>query len=586
MILTLVITAGALVLFIWNRIRMDVVAIMVMSVLILTGLVTPREGVSGFANEATLTVAAMFVLSAGLLRTGAIDALGRWMERHSRGSEHRFLALTIVVVLLASAFINNTPVVVVMIPVVLGIAKRLKTAPSRILMPLSFASQLGGSLTLIGTSTNLIVAGLMVELGLPRPALFEFTLPALILAAIGVMYLLIAARWLVPERASGEDLLAGYQLREYASTLEVQEGSPLVGRSLGEIRFANRYGLQIIAIQRGDRRLAAPGADAVLHRGDVLVVRGNTSDLTSLLASEHLVLKEAEELRTDEDGGDRLAEMIVLPRSSLIGRTLSDSQFRTRYGVAVLGIQRHGVALTDKLAKVELQAGDMLLMQGTSEQLMSLHKSSMLALLGAVNIPARRTRKMPVAVAVMAGVVLLGAFEVLPILVLALIGTVAMFLTGCLTPEEAYSEVDWMVLVLLGSLIPLGIAMQNTGAAAMLANGLVMLVRPLGPYGVLLAVYLLASLLTEVISNNAAAVVLTPLAVATASALGASPLPFVVAVMLAASNSFLTPIGYQTNTFIYGPGGYRFGDFLPVGGPLSVILAVAAVFVIPVFFPL
>jgi di/tricarboxylate transporter len=297
------------------------------------------------------------------------------MEKHAAGSERRLLTLTVLVAVVASAFINSTPVVVVLMPVVLGIAKRIAASPSRLLMPLSFATQLGGTLTLIGTSTNLVVAGLMVELGLARPGIFEFTLPALVLASIGIVFLLTVAPLLIPERKPSEDLIAGYDLREYASTLEVQEDSPLIGHSLGEVQFGNRYGVLVIAIQRGGQRIAAPGAHTVLHRGDILVVRGSTSDLTALLESAHLVLKEATDVQGTSTNGERLAEMIVLPRSSLVGRSLSDAQFRTRYGVAVLGIQRHGASLSEKLAKVLLQPGDMLLVQGSSEQMLALHKS-------------------------------------------------------------------------------------------------------------------------------------------------------------------------------------------------------------------
>jgi di/tricarboxylate transporter len=267
------------------------------------------------------------------------------------------------------------------------------------------------------------------------------------------------------------------------------------------------------------------------------------------------------------------------------GRTLRELFFRSRYGVQVLGIQRHGTILVDQMGDVDLAAGDLLLVQGTSEELRRIHRGRDLVLLGPLALPSRRLQKLKFSVPIMAGVVLLAAADVVPILVAALLGTIAMFATRCVTPAEAYEEVDWMVLVLLGSLLPLGTAMRNTGTAELIATGVLRVTEPLGALGTLGALFLLTSVLTEVISNNAAAVVLTPIAIATATGLGVSPMPFVIAVMFAASNSFMTPIGYQTNTFIFGPGGYRFTDFLRVGGPLNVLMLLAALIAIPWFFP-
>jgi di/tricarboxylate transporter len=587
-VLTLAIAAGALVLFSWNKLRVDVVGLMVMLALILTGLVSPGEGISGFANEATLTVAAMFVLSAGLVRTGGIDVVGRLIARVAGTSELRLTLAAMAVALLASAFVNNTPVVVVMMPVVLGVARRIRMSPSRVLMPLSFASQLGGTLTLIGTSTNLLVAGLVVELGQPPLSLFEFTIPAFALALIGAAYMLTIGRWLIPVRAATSDLMASYELRDYLSALVVEADSPLAGHSLGESRFAAQYGLHVVGIERADLRVSSPDATTVIEPGDILLVRGKIVDLAAIQESAHLAIASARHAfgeESPEHAGVHLAEMIVPPKSSVVGQSLRTAGFRTRYGIPVLGLQRHGAALQDHLGDVRLEAGDILLVQGTTEQLTVLHESGDVALIGAVNIPARRLRKLGIAVTIMATVVALAAFNVLPILVAALLGVVAMFVSGCVTPEEAYKEVDWMVLVLLGSLIPLGLAMQNTGAAQFLADGVLGIARGLGPHGILVSLYILTSLLTSVISNNATVLVVTPIALATAASAGIAPMPLIVAVMIAASNSFMTPIGYQTNTFIYGPGGYRFSDFVRVGGLLNLLLVAAATVLIPMFFP-
>jgi di/tricarboxylate transporter len=593
-LLTLAVALGALGLFIWNRLRVDVVALMVMASLILLGLVTPQEGISGFANEATVTVAAMFILSAGLLRTGAIDVLGRWVGRLAGESEGRLLLVACLLVIPMSAFINNTPVVVVMIPLILGLTRQKGLAPSRLFMPISFASQMGGTLTLIGTSTNLLVAGLVLELGIDRIRLFDITGPALILTALGLAYLLTVGRWLLPTREAGGDVLERYELREYLSVLVVEEESNLADQTLRAARFGETHGLEIVGIEREGHRLPMPGPETVIHVGDHLIVHGNLPDIARIQEINDLrIAGAAPELEGQADGereepqGDSppLAELVVPPRSPVLGRSIRQLGFRGRYGVSVLAVQRHGQPLHERVRDIVLETGDILLVQGSPRQLREIHRTGHLALLGPVELPAKRLRKLKYSVPILIGVVLLAATGVTTILVSALLGVIAMFVTGCLTPDEGYREVDWMVIVLLGSLIPLGIAMQNTGAAQYLAGGILRFTSPLGLLGTLAAFYLLTSLLTELISNNAAAVVLTPIAVAMGLALEVSPLPFVIAVMFAASNSFLTPIGYQTNTFIYGPGGYRFSDFFRVGAPLSLILLVAATFVIPLFFP-
>jgi di/tricarboxylate transporter len=594
-ILTLGVAAGALALFLWNRLRVDVVALMVMASLILLGLVTPQEGISGFANEATVTVAAMFILSAGLLRTGAIDILGRWVARLAGKSEFRLLVVACLLVVPMSAFINNTPVVVVMIPMILGLTRELGYSPSRFFMPISFASQMGGTLTLIGTSTNLLVAGLVLEMGLDRIRLFDITGPALILTAIGVAYLLTVGRWLMPSREAAAGVMERYELRDYLSVLVIEPESSLAGQTLRQARFGETHGLEIVGIDREGGRLDAPGPDTTMRAGDHLLVHGKIPDIARISELDHLriagagtdVEREEEQDEGEETGRQPspLAELIVPPRSPVVGRTLRQLGFRGRYGVPVLAAQRHGQPLHERIRDLVLEPGDILLVQGTPRQLREIHRTGHLALLGAVDLPAKRIRKVKYSVPILIAVVLLAAAGVTTILVSALLGVIAMFVTGCLTPDEAYREVDWMVIVLLGSLIPLGIAMQNTGTAEFIAGRMLIVTAPLGLLGILAAFYLLTSLLTELISNNAAAVVLTPIAVATGMALGVSPMPFIIAVMFAASNAFLTPIGYQTNTFIYGPGGYRFGDFFRVGAPLSVLLLIAATLIIPLFFP-
>lgn len=584
-LLTLGIAVGAVVLFAWNRVRVDVVALIIMAAVILTGLVSPQQGLAGFSNEATATVALMMVLAGGLARTGFIDRLGAWVARLSGESEIRFLLVVLAFTLPASAIINNTPVVIVLLPVVLGFARRSGIPSSRLLMPVSFGSQLGGTLTLIGTSTNLLVASLVVDLGLPRFHLFTITPVALVVAVVGVAYLLTAGRWLAPRRKAPSSLINRYELRDYLSAVVVAPDAPIAGKMLAETRLGEKLGLQVVGIRRGEQRLPLPVASTRIEAGDILIVEGKVADIANLEKSGGLrIAGTRQELFDDAEEPD-LAEVMVPPRSRIIGRSLRDLGFRARYGLNALALQRHGAPVRAALGTIPLEAGDILLVQGPAETLQALHRGGDFSLLGSLELPARRVRRQPIAIGIVAVVVLLAAFDILPIVVSALLGAVGMVLTGCIRPDEAYRDVDWMVVILLGGIIPLGFAMQNSGAATWLASLLMTVTGPLGLYGTLAAYYLFTSLLTEIISNNATAVVLTPVAVALAATMGVSPLPFVVATMLAASNSFMTPIGYQTNTFIYGPGGYTFMDFVRVGTPLNLLLALTSTFFIPLFFP-
>ncbi|MGH7506068.1 MAG: SLC13 family permease, partial [Longimicrobiales bacterium] len=570
--ITLVVLVIVFALFLWNRLRADVVALIGLVLLLVTGVLTPAQAISGFANEATITVALMLVLSAGLARTGAIDIMARRGARFVRGSETRLLLLIIAVVIPVSAFVSNTATVAILLPVVLGLAAQVGAPPSRLLMPLSFGAVLGGMLTLIGTSTNLIVAGLAVDLGLPRIGLFDITRPALFAVAAGVLYLLTIGRRLTPYRKAGDDLLETYELHEYVTALDVLPDSPLIGRSLGESRFGETYGLQVVRIDRAENAIAAPRSGTVVRRGDVLLVQGKVAGIADIAENARLVVSgTTPTLRLNaKEGANQLAEVLIPPRSPLVGRSLRELRFRARYGISVLGVRRHGETIHEPLGSVRFEPGDILLAQGSTDGLRGLHGEGDVSLIGLVPILPRRRRRLRWALLIMLAVILLPALGITTILVSALVGVLAMFLTGCIEPQRAYEELDGQVLVLLATMIPVGLALQHTGAAGAIADLLVRLVAPLGPYGALAGIYILTSAITEVASNAATAVVLTPIAVSLAASLGVSPMPFVIAVMFAASLSFATPIGYQTNLYIFGPGGYEFRDYLRVGGPLNV----------------
>jgi di/tricarboxylate transporter len=585
--LTLATLVLMLVLFLRNRLRPDVVALLGLASLLATGVLSPDQAVSGLSNEATVTVALMLILSAGLARTGAIDILARRGARFVHGSEARLLVLILAVVIPVSAFVSNTATVAILLPVILGLAAQVDAPPSRLLMPLSFAAVLGGMLTLIGTSTNLVVAGLAVDLGLPRIGLFAITPPAIVVVIVGVLYLLTIGRRLTPYRKGGDDLVESYELHEYVTALDVLPQSPLIGRSLGESRFGETYGLQVIRIEREDEGVDHPRSGSVIRSGDVLLVQGKVAGIADIAANAALrVSGTATSLQIDTaEGPSQLAEVLVPPRSPLVGRSLREVRFRARYGMSVLGVRRHGVAIHEPLGAIRFEAGDILLVQGSAENLRGLHNEGDVALIGVVPLRLKRRKRLRYAVAIMAAVVLLPSLGITTITAAALLGVLAMFLTGCIEPQRAYEELDGQILVLLAAMIPIGLALQQTGAAGAIAELLVRVVAPLGPYGALAGIYILTSIITEVLSNAATAVLLTPVAASLATSIGLSPMPFVVAVMFAASLSFATPIGYQTNLYIFGPGGYEFRDYFRVGGPLNVICAVASTISIPVFFP-
>lgn len=587
MIATLAVCVAALALFVWNRLPFEVVGLMVMATLMVLGILTPAQAVSGFSNDATVTVAGMLFLSAGLEQTGAVEMLASWISRVGGGSEKRLLFALIAVVVPTSAFLNNTAVVAVLLPVVLGLCRRHELAPSRLLMPLSFAAQLGGTLTLVGTSTNLLAAGLLTDFGFRPLGLFEITAPAAAVALVGVLYLMTLGRMLLPTRQASDDDEQSPPFHRFDSALIIEPHSPLIGFPARDARLAERFGLELTGVRRGPEAPPLEPMDVVLQADDVLLVIGSGSALRKADGVDGLhIARPGRGDRSESDGRRQvLVEAVVPARSRLVGRKARSVGPLTWFGAVAIAIQCYGRCADRPLQRVKLSPGDLLLVEGTPGALRRLQRSGLLLLVGNVDSHAAPSSKRWLSIAILVAVVVAAALEFLPILMSVVLGVVLMIVTGCLKPAEAYDQVDWSVLILLGSLIPLGLAMQQTGAAKLLAGVVLGATSSYGPYAVLAALYVLAAILTEFISNNATAVVLTPVAVSLAATMGVSPFPFVVAVMFAASNSFMTPVGYQTNTFIFAPGRYHFVDFARVGAPLAFILVPVAVFVIPVFFP-
>ncbi len=578
----------AVALFASERWRVDFIALAVMLVLMVLGIVTPREGVSGFSNPATITIAAMFVLSAGMQSTGALDALGERIVRMARNSETRLVVTLMLAVGLLSAFVLNTAVVAVFIPITLKIARDSRLAPGRLLMPLSFGAMLGGTMTLIGTSTNLLVSGIAAASGLRPFGMFDFAPLGVIVLTVGILYMVLVGRRLIPDRLIEDSLLDKYGVREYLSEVVVLPNSRLVGRRLDDARLSERLDITVLDILRDGRTIKLPGASRHIRPGDVLLVRAPLTALLSVRDEAGLEILPELKLAADlfEQGDDvGLAEAVVAPGSPLIGYSLKEINFRQRYGAVAIAIQRKGQPIFDKLGRETLMAGDVLLLLGRKKTLRELQRSPDFLLLLDVPLPLRR-RRARWAIVIMAGVVLVSMLGWAPVMVVALAGAFLMVVMGVLTLDEAYAALDKRVLVMLAGILSLEAAMENSGLAEWLAHHMLQIVGAGSPILIVAAFYLLAMLLTEAMSNQATAVVLAPLAISTALAMNASPTPLLMAVTFAASASFMTPVGYQTNTMIYGAGGYRFFDFTRVGAPLNLLLWIVSSLAIPLIWPL
>ncbi|MDE0187719.1 MAG: SLC13 family permease [bacterium] len=573
---------GIVALFVSEKYPLDIVAMLGLGVLLVLGLVTPQEGFSGFSNPATLTVAAMFILSAGLQRTGATTTVGRLMVRFSR---NHFTALVVIMVTVTvmSAFVNNTAAVAVFIPLVTILAARRKLSASKLLIPLSYASQFGGVCTLIGTSTNLLVSSISEEAGYGAFTMFEFSRMGLVLFVAGAAFFLLFGRWLLPDRQTPE-LAAAYQLGEYITELRVRQGSPLVGKSVLESRLGEDHDITVLRVLNTGEDGWAP-LRRTLQPDDVLLVRGSLTDLIRLRGTMGLRINADFELRDEtlQTEDLRLVQALVAPDSGLIGHTLKEVDFRNRYRALVLGIRRRGKTTNKKLSSVKLGLGDALLLQAHEAEIRELRSGDDLIILN--EVPGSLLRhKAPLAIGILVTVVGLAAFDLVPILVAALLGSVALVMTRVLRPEDVYRAINWQVIFLLAGVLPLGVAMHTSGAAGWLAEQTVGLVGDMGPVAVLAAFYVLTAIMTETMSNAAAAVLLAPIAISTAEQIGADPRPFLMAITFAASTGFSTPVGYQTNTMIYIPGGYRYTDFLRAGMPLNLIFCILSVIFIPRFW--
>jgi di/tricarboxylate transporter len=580
-------TLLTLILFVFERIRLDQVGLFVPVSLLLAGVLTPNEAVSGLSSSATVTVAAMLVLGLGLRKTGAVAAIGAWARQAPLGGKRRRLAALCLIVACLSPFLNNTAVVVVFLPVFMSLAEQADEPASLYLIPLSFVAILAGTVTLIGTSTNLIVHGMATSRGLDDLSMFSIAPLGLISLGIGFVYLFTVGRRLLPRRERPPDLSGKYDVRRFLTELKVGAASPANGRTLGDLGWGERYGVSVLGIERGDRDIPAPGARRYIQPGDVLYVQGSADRLLQLARQEKLETatdRTRRELNLSTEGG-RLVEVMIAPGLPLAGRTLRRERFAQRYDATVLAVQHQGVMVHERLADTLLDVGDLLLVHGPAPALARLADEPAFIPLGEVAPAFAGRPRAAVSVAIMVAVVAAVGFGLIPIMPAALAGVGVMVFSGCVHLDEIYSELDWMVVFLLAGILPLGLALEKTGVAQLIASGLIDVAAPWGPQGLIIAFYLVTAVLTAIASNAATAVMLTPVAISAAAAAAVNPYALLVAVMFGASASFITPFGYQTNVMVYAPGGYRFSDFLRVGSGLSLLMLLTAAIFIPVFWP-
>jgi di/tricarboxylate transporter len=569
----------ALYLFTTELLPVDMTALLVMILVIVTGLVSPDEGFSGFSNSATLTVLSMFILSAGVERTGLIKKLGGYLFKFAGSSQFRQILIIALFIGPISGFLNNTATVAIFLPMVVTLAVQAKTPVTKLLIPLSYISMLGGTLTLIGTSTNILASSLLSQYDMRPFGMFEFTHIGLIVLVIGIVYFLLIGRFLLPSRqneASEEEFLPSH----FLSTVRINEGSRFIGKSVKQLDFETKFNLRVLKIARDDKSFVKNLSTQPIQEDDLLVVSGDQQRIMDFdrRKKETVVAFDHPERRRTHG---RIVK-IIIKSNFFHQKTISEIRFWRRYNIALLGIHRDELH-PGHIANLKLKHGEVLLTKVSETNLKRLRKSRDFMILEEVEGEYREDKTLQ-ALGIIAGVILLAAFNILPIAVSAMMGVLLMFLTRILRPFEVYDSVNWDVIFLLAGVIPLGIAMQKSGAADLIAHSIVAYSGFMTPLVLLMVFYALTTVLTEIISNNAAVVLLIPIGISVADKLDLNPIAFVLAVMFAASTSFLTPVGYQTNTMVYGTGNYKFSDFIKVGAPLNLILLFVTTGLIYYFF--
>jgi len=586
--LTIFIILAALVLFATEKLRVDVVAMLVLISVGVLGLVQPEELFSGFSNSAVITVWAVYMVSGGLFRTGVADAMGSVILRVAGRNQASLVAIIMVSVGLISAFMNNVGAVAMLLPAVVGISRKTRVPVSKLLMPLAFASLLGGKMTLIGTPANILASGILDERGLATFGFFEFTPMGIVVLATGIIYMVLLGRHFLPEREAAGAKEDVYQLRDYVTEVRVAAMSPLKGKTIVESRLGREYDLSVLAILRGDGEQPTVQRNTVIESGDLLILESSAGDLMDASRALGLTIETDYHLEMEnlEPGDIQVIETTLAPNSHLIGMTLREARFRDQYGFNALAVSSQGEVLTRRLRDIPLHLGDALLLQGPRHRVAGLLEGSDLVVMEPDEPEIFRREKAPIAIGALVMAILLVIFGGMEISLAMVIGAVSIILLGALTIEEAYDAVDWRTVFLVAGMLPLGLAMEETGTADYLADLIVGMFKPLGVVATLAGIYLLAALVTQPMSNAAAIVLILPIALDTAAGLGANYKTFAMAVVIGAATSFLSPVGHKANVLVFGPGGYKFTDYARVGALLTIALLVVSMIFLPIFWPL
>jgi len=588
--LVLAILGIAIILFASEKIRVDVVSMMVLLALLLTGLLDTEEAFSGFASPAVITVWAIYIVSASLSYTGIADLLGRYIAKIAGVQEWRLILVLMVTVGAMSAFMNNIGATAVLLPVAINLSRRVGIPTSKLLIPLAFGSLLGGVTTLIGTPPNLLASTALADAGLEQFSLFDYTPMGLIIMVTSTAYMVLIGRHLLPTRGlthvETEELTAEYELRDYMAELHVQDASALVGKTIVETRLGQDYDLTVMGVIRDGRVRLGILPNAHVRPGDRLLVKGQHEEILRIgeqigayLVPEHILGDD--DLKSSEV---TISEVVVSQLAKFIGKSLKEIDFRNRYGVTVLAIWRRETGIETGLADVPLQLGDTLLVQGRREQIERLRDNNSFLLLRSPEGPSRRLSKAPINLLIFVSMITLVSLGILHISVAAVLGAILSVLFGCLTMDEAYNSIEWKSVFLIAGMLPLGIAMDKTGTAEFLSNQIISIVGGYGPLGILVGLFILTTIITAFMSNAAAAVLVAPIAISAAANVGADPRAFVMGVGIAASNAFLFPIGHQALILVYGPGNYRFFDYTKVGLPLTILIWILMLIFLPIFW--
>lgn len=592
-IIVLIVIGVAVVLFATEWLSIDLVAILIMVSLVLTGVISTQEGLSGFSNPATITVAFMFVLSYALLQTGSLQRIGPYLGGLFKQNYRLGILLMMLFISLVSAFINNTPIVAMFIPVMVSVANLSGVSSSKLLIPLSYASIFGGMCTMIGTSTNMLVSGIAERSNIEPFPLFISAPIGLVFVGVGSLYLFIFGKKLLPERFNKDRLSTKYGLRDYLTEIQVMEGSEFVGQRIMDSILARELEIDVIEVRRANDLFTLPPGDFTIQQGDVLKIRCDVEkfkmlkDRLKVNFNTHAVRINENEI---QQGDTSILELIITANSEFVGKSLREMDFRRRYRAIPLAIMHREEVKHENLHSVKLAPGDIILTEIKTHRLPNLKRQEMsqrnpFIVLSEEGIIDFNRGKFAIVLSVIVGVVMLASFNILPIVIATLLGASVLVLTRTLKMNEVYESIEWRIIFLLAGALSLGAAMVNSGLAAMISSFMVGQLGQFGPYALIAGIYVTTSLLTEIMSNNASAALIAPIAITMSDKLEMSPYPFLITVMVAASASFMTPIGYQTNTMVYSAGQYRFLDFFRIGVWLNIAFAILATFLIPWFYP-